>query len=170
MRRVDGPGKSSQTHVFSSKFAHIGQQTFWWGKNLQPGFSFGFTEVSQSEVGKLGVITVVCPTQGILTTPNIYILQPKNKTLLHQMQIASVWQVPGLSKISLIGASNDFFVLIEIENNHRAIKWPVENKSWLKEETLRSPSGQYKYHKRALQQKQNSTNRILKDKKPLIYI
>ena len=38
----------------------------------------------------------------------------KEQTLLHQMQIASVWQVPGPSKISLLGAWNDFFILIEI--------------------------------------------------------
>lgn len=41
-------------------------------QTLQPGFSLGFTQVSQNEVGKLSVIK---PS----LQPSVHILQPKHK-------------------------------------------------------------------------------------------
>lgn len=61
------------------------------------------------------------------------------------MQIVSVWQVPGLKKIALTGASNSFFIPMEIKNNHKTIRWEAENKTQLKEETFLSPSMQCKH-------------------------
>lgn len=92
MCRVDSLGKSSQTHVFSSKLAHIGQQMFWWKKNnnLQPGFNFGFTEVSQNEVGYLGVFYGGLSNPGDAYNSQRLYSAAKEQTLLHQMQRASI--------------------------------------------------------------------------------
>lgn len=79
MHRVDGPRNSSQTHVFSSKLAHISQQTFWWRKIFSTGSASDLQKYPKMKLGNSVLLLVVSPTQGMLTTPNIYILQPKNK-------------------------------------------------------------------------------------------
>lgn len=113
--------------------AHVFQQTcthrpanVWVEKIFILGWALDLQKHPKMKLGSLVLLQCLSNSQHSYS-------EAKEQILLHQMKAASVQQAPGLSKISLIGASNYFFHRMKIENNHNktaiALKWSVGNES-----------------------------------------